>query len=260
MQLPLSLRLTSSATIVMLSMALLSHASLAQENDVSIRAGVGLYNGVSDTGVISENLSSNLVLGAQLPINDSLGVSLDGFFFENNASNAYAGMTLDYTTHMSDEFDLYARLGTDFTNGEVIPKLGLGVEANINDSIGLTFETVARDTDRFSEYQFFVGAKYNFFDDSATKPTDTDYEQVSLTKENPVLVGKDMIGVKQSNDDSSNNQQVLSQYQVVKGDTLWDISQRFDIDLYKLIELNRERIPNPELIYPENVIQLYKFK
>ncbi|WP_219821876.1 LysM peptidoglycan-binding domain-containing protein [Vibrio hyugaensis] len=256
MQLPLSLKLTSSAPLVALSLILLSHPSWAKNDEVSVRAGVGFYNEVGDSGVISENLSSNLVLGAQVPINDSFDVSMDGFFFEDNASNAYVGMTLDYTAQMSDDFDLYARLGTDFTNGEVIPKLGLGVEAKINDSVGLTFETVARDTDRFAEYQFFVGAKYHFFDDGATKLIDTEYEPVSLTKEPPALVGKDMINVKQSKDDSNNNQQVLSQYQVVQGDTLWDISRRLNIDLDKLIESNRDMIPNPDLIYPGTFIKL----
>lgn len=259
MQLPLSLRLTSSAPIVALSLIPLSFPSLAQENDLSVRAGVGFYNQVDDTGVISENLSSNFVLGAQLPIDDSFGVSLDGFFFENNASNAYIGMTLDYTAQMSDDFDLYARLGTDFTNGEIVPKLGVGIETDINKSVGLTFETLARDTDRFAEYQFFVGAKYNFFDDSATKPIETEYEPVSLSKE-ITSANKDMTSVKQSNGDSSNNQQVLSQYRVVKGDTLWDISKRLNIDLDRLIELNRDMIPNPDLIYPGTFIKLYKFK
>ncbi|CAH1606267.1 LysM domain-containing protein [Vibrio jasicida] len=255
MQLPLSLKLTYSAPIVALSLILLSHPSLAQKNDVSVRAGIGFYNEVVDKGVISENLSSNLVLGAQLPINESFDVSVDGFFFENNASNAYVGMTLDYTAQVSDDFDLYARLGTDFTNGEIVPKLGVGIEADINNSVGLTFETIARDTDRFAEYQFFVGAKYKFFDGRATKQIDTEYEPVSLSKE-PAFVSKCMNSANHSNNDAGNNQQALSHYRVVKGDTLWDISQRLNIDLDKLIQLNSEIIPNPDIIYPDTVIKL----
>lgn len=255
MQLPLSLRLTSSAPILTLSLTLLSFPSVAQENDVSVRAAVGFYNEVSDTGIISENLSSNLLLGAQLPINDSFGVSLDGFFFENNASKAYAGMTLDYTTQMSDDFDLYARLGTDFTNGNVLPKLGVGVEAKFNEYIGLTFETVARDTDRFAEYQFFVGAKYNFFKDSGIQPMENEYEPVSLSEEQAAN-SQDMTGVNHLGAQGHNSQQVISHYQVVKGDTLWDISQRLNIELDRLIQLNRAIIPNPDLIYPGILIKL----
>lgn len=255
MQLPLSLKSTYSAPIVALSFILLSHPSLAQKNDVSLRAGIGFYNEVDDTGGISESLSSNLVLGAQLPINESFDVSLDGFFFENNASNAYIGMTLDYTAQMSDDFDLYARLGTDFTNGEIVPKLGVGIETDINKSVGLTFETVARDTDRFAEYQFFVGAKYKFFDDSANKPIETEYEPVSLIEE-PTPASRGTTNVNHSSDEGNNSEQVIDHYLVVKGDTLWDISQRLNIELDRLIQSNRAIVPNPDLIYPGTLIKL----
>lgn len=255
MQLPLSLRLTSSAPIITLSLTLLSFSSLAQKNDVSVRAGLGFYNEVSDTGMISENLSSNLLLGAQLPINDFFDVSLDGFFFENNISEAYIGMTLDYTAQMSDYYDLYARLGTDFAHGEVVPKLGVGVEANINEYVGLTLETVVRDTDRFAEYQLFVGAKYNFFKDNDTQPLENEHESVSLGEET-APVSKGTTSVNHSSDEGNNSEQVLDHYLVVKGDTLWDISQRLNIELDSLIQLNRAIVPNPDLIYPGTLIKL----
>lgn len=252
MLLPLYLRSTSNASMLTISLMLLSFSSLAHDNDIAIRTGVGFYNGVSDEGSVSEDLSSNFVLGAQLPIKGSWAVSLDGFFFENNAGSAYLGTTLDYTTEVSDDFDLFARLGADFISGKTIPKIGIGLEANINKNVSFTMETIARDTDRFSGYQFIIGAKYKFatedpLNNEMNENIPTMPEKIpKVTKTEVVQVGQDDLGQKEPQ----------KHYRVLQGDNLWNISKYFDIKLKKLIFLNREKIRDPDLIYPGTILNL----
>ncbi len=252
MLLPLYLRSTSNASMLTISLMLLSFSSLAHDNDIAIRTGVGFYNGVSDEGSVSEDLSSNFVLGAQLPIKGSWAVSLDGFFFENNAASAYLGTTLDYKTEVSDDFDLYARLGADFISGEAIPKIAIGLEANINKYVALTMETVARDTDRFAGYQFILGAKYKFA---------TDYDINNEVNENNPIMSEQIpevakAEVTQMAQDDLGQKVPQTHYKVVEGDNLWNISKHFDINLKTLISLNGDKIRDPDLIYPGTILKL----
>ena len=51
--------------------------------------------------------------------------------------------------------------------------------------------------------------------------------------------------------------QEREQYEVAIGNTLWDLAQRFygnPFDWRRIWEANRETIPNPDLIYPGQVI------
>ena len=46
-----------------------------------------------------------------------------------------------------------------------------------------------------------------------------------------------------------------STYTVIKGDTMWGISQKYGVDLNELIK-NNPQITNPSLIYPGQMINL----
>lgn len=256
MQLPLSLRSISNLSALTFSLVLFSFSSFAQSDGIAVRSAVGLYNDVENSSSVSESLSSNFVVGAQLPIDDDWSVSLDGFFFERVASSAYIGTTVDYTTKMSDDFDLYGRLGFDFVNGETIPKVGLGVEKHINDVLGLTMETIARDTERFAEYQFFIGAKFRFPTGDVIQTPDEEsvpkfYSQAPEPETK--LIIKELSEV---SEEAESIKPIQKSYRVIKGDTLWDISLRKGIDLNTLIHLNKVTIDNPDLIYPGTILAL----
>ncbi len=79
MQLPLSLKSTSSVSILTLLLTAFSCSSSANDSDIALRTGFGLYNGVDGNGLVSEELSSNFVVGTQIPIKGGWSASLDGF-------------------------------------------------------------------------------------------------------------------------------------------------------------------------------------
>ncbi|WP_372384930.1 LysM peptidoglycan-binding domain-containing protein [Vibrio sp. BS-M-Sm-2] len=254
MQLPSFLRSISSTSSLTFSLVLLSFSSFAQSNDIAIRAGVGLYNEIDNSSSVSENLSSNFVVGTQLPINDFWSVSLDGFFFENIASSAYVGTTVDYTAQMSDDFELYGRLGVDFVNGETIPKAGLGIEKRISNTLGLTMETIARDTDRFADYQFIIGAKFSFPTDNVIEtPADEGMPDIYTQEPEEKVIVKELDQVREENEHAKRPPKY---YRVIKGDTLWGISLRKGIALNRLIHLNETVIETPDLIYPGDILKL----
>lgn len=72
-------------------------------------------------------------------------------------------------------------------------------------------------------------------------------------------VNADTIKLKLSNDSINHlNEEGIRNYEVKKGDTLWDISERFFKDPMEWINLwrNNNHIKNPHLIYPKDVVKL----
>ena len=103
-----------------------------------------------------------------------------------------------------------------------------------------------RGTEEFSEYQFSIGLSYKFGNEGMTSaiPIKTSGDTViESIIETDYLKGSDhMI----NNPDNESNEF----YIIVKGDTLWDISERFNIKLSKLILMNVSVVNDPDLIYP----------
>lgn len=247
MQLPLSLRLIFNSSIIGFLLMLISFLSLANESNIAVKTGISFYNNVDDSNRTSESLSNSFVLGAQMPILENLSVSLDG----STGSSAYIGTSLDYETKVSDDFNLFGRVGVDFLSNEVIPKLSGGIEAVVNDTLGLTMETILRNADNVSDYQFVVGVKYKFrrgfFELDELDELD-ELEQFDETAIKEVVVQK----INHEIIHGENN--LKNSYKVIKGDTFWGIARKHKLDPNELINRNIGHIRNPDLIYPGDVI------
>ncbi|WP_409581035.1 LysM peptidoglycan-binding domain-containing protein [Vibrio owensii] len=236
-------------SLILFPLVFLSSPSLAEENGVAVKTGISFYNSVDDSGLDSERLSNSLILEAQTPLTGCWSASLGGSI----GTDAYIGASLDFTTKVSDDFELFGRVGADFLSGEAIPKLGGGIEAVINNKLGLTMETVIRDTDEFPEYQFVAGVKYQF----GNNRHDIDELDETLI-ENETPDKKEVVGHKKANRSRYAKSCPKKIYIVIKGDTLWGIAKKNKLNPYEVINRNADNIKNPNLIYPGDIVFLYK--
>lgn len=232
--------------LLMFSGLLLSPMLYAQSDDINYKVSAGLYNPKGDDGIQQEYFKSYFNLGVQYGLTDSFSISLDTYISDEVDSHLYFGGSLDYTYKVSDDYDVFARLGGDIMNDNFVPKASFGIAAHLSKTMTFNIESTMRGTEEFSEYQFSIGLSYKFGNEGMTSaiPIKTSGDTViESIIETDYLKGSDhMI----NNPDNESNEF----YIIVKGDTLWDISERFNIKLSKLILMNVSVVNDPDLIYP----------
>lgn len=242
----LFLNLIYKVRLLILSGLLFSPILYAGSDDMIYKVNVGLYNPKGDDGVQQEDFKSYLNFGAQYGLSDSFSISLDTYISDEVDALLYLGGSLNYTYKVSDGYDIFSRLGGDVMEGEFVPKASFGIAAHLSKTMTFNIESTVRSTDEFSEYQFSIGLSYKFGNEgvASTLPVKTSGDKPLESIIEPDYAKASDHRVNYPDNESNKF------YVIVKGDTLWDISERFNIELSKLILMNANVVNNPDLIYP----------
>lgn len=107
----------------------------------------------------------------------------------------------------------------------------------------------------------FIGAGYSYFSDNAETPVVLNTVQAVVQPEvnKPVIVEKVKLAEVQevANESVSQQQPQFITHVVVKGDTLWDIAEKYLGDPFRYPELAElSNIKDPHWIYPGDIIRI----
>lgn len=251
MQLPSYLKSTYKPLIIIFTTIIPSFSLHA--GGLSVNGGIGFHN-IIEGEKVSEKLSNNVYIGAQFPITEALAVSLDGFSKVRKNDHDYLGMAVDYKIKISSDFELSGRLGTDFFDDSINPKIGFEVARHINDNLDLTMATIASRTTSEPQYQFLTGVRYTFSDDSKRNEESDQISSSEVYSDNQKIIGTVINKKEKISPQRVTDFKEKRYYRVIKGDSLWSISQKLNISFKKLIEANQDKVINPNLIYPDQLL------
>ena len=241
---------------------LMSSYALADDTGFFIGSDLQLLTTDDSSHDEDDNLTATgLSLTAGYKFNHYIGVetsySVSDDFINDDGFNHVDASLMGYLP-LSDVFDLYLGVGAAVYNSHVLGKAKVGISYQFNDNFswlaGYTFYSEPHDWDS-SVNTFDIGFRYRF------SQSNVETQNVSITRPVETLIPEPIKQVEPVYKPECYKKTIVDSYVIKKGDWLFKIAKKFNLDSDKFFNLNSHYINSLKdinVIQPGDVVEVVK--